>query len=207
MLDIPYVSAPENACALACYTMVAQYFFPKTTFDEVAQIVGWDPGYIVWAFPFWLWMMDKGIKVRNHDLIALQQWADHGIEGLQNSVSAKEFQYYQQNTTDLAKVTKHIHKVLQHPHFIYQQQKPAFADLETALNLGAVCEVTLDSHTLDRIEGFELHRVVVLEVTETTVTFHDPRETPRPARQETREHFGKAWLESVSEPELCIYRA
>lgn len=206
MLDIPYVGAPKNACALACYTMVAKYFFPDVTFEQIARISGWESGFVVWAFKFWQWIMDKGVKVDDYDLIALQTWADEGIEGLKKSVSEKEFRFYQENTKDLDKLTEDIRKVMHHKNFTYHQQKPKLSDLVTAFTNGCVCEVVLDSRTLDGREGFSLHRVVVLDIDDKDITFHDPREKPRPARKESVELFRKAWLESVSEPEFCIYK-
>jgi hypothetical protein len=206
MLKIPYVSNSGNACALACYTMVAKYFFPNVTFDEIAKISEWEPGYVVWAFKFWYWIMEKGIQVEDYDLIALEAWANEGIGGLKKSISKKEFEFYKKNTKDLEILTKDIQKVMSHKNFIYHQQKPEFYNLTKAFSEGGVCEVVLDSRTLDNRDGFSLHRVVVLDIADKEITFHDPREKPRPARQESVKLFEKAWLKAVSEPELCIYR-
>jgi len=49
MLKIPYFKNYGKACALACYAMVAKYFFPKTTFKQIAKITQWEPGYVIWA--------------------------------------------------------------------------------------------------------------------------------------------------------------
>lgn len=206
ILDVPYISAPKNACALACYTMIAKYFFPEITFNQIAKISGWKQGYVVWAFKFWQWIMDKGVKVEDCDLIALQTWADEGIEGLKKSVSEKEFRFYQKNTKDLDKLTEDIRKVMRHKNFTYHQQKPKFSDLVAVYNKGYVCEAVLDSRTLDGKKGFSLHRVVILDVNGKDIVFHDPREKPRPARKESIKLFCKAWLEAVSEPELCVYK-
>jgi hypothetical protein len=205
MLDIPYISAPRNACALACYTMVAKYFFPEVTFKRIATIANWQEGYVVWGFKFWLWIMDRGIKVKNYDDIALLNWANQGVEGLKASVPKKEFEFYLNNTKNLELMTDDIKKVLNHHHFTHHQQNPKLSDLISSLKAGNVCEVVLDAKTLDRKEGFSLHRVVVLDANDHTVTLNDPRPNPMPARKEPTSLFVKAWLEAVNEPELCIY--
>lgn len=205
MLEIPYVGAPKNACALACYTMVAKYFFPGTTFKQIAKASDWEPGYIVWAFKFWKWILDRGIRVTDYDLVSLQAWANEGMEGLQKSVSKKEFEFYKKGTKDLEAFSDDIRKIMKHKNFRYKRQKPKFSDLRSAFKSGAVCEVVLDARTLDDREGFSLHRVVIVDVNSDTVTFHDPRKIPRPARRESLDLFKRAWLEVVSEPELCIY--
>ena len=49
MLQIPYEANPNKACALSCATMVARYYFPEMTWDDVAKIVEWQPGYVIWT--------------------------------------------------------------------------------------------------------------------------------------------------------------
>ena len=69
MLSVPYISQPDpNACALASYTMVAQYFFPETTLEKVAKLSEWEPGYVVWSFKFWRWMLDQFYFENSKDL-------------------------------------------------------------------------------------------------------------------------------------------
>ncbi len=205
MLDIPYIQAPENACALACYTMVPKHYFPEMTFEEMGEICEWTPGYVVWPFKFWQWMLARGFTIVDYDAIGYEAWAREGVEGLRRSIPAAEFQYYKDNTLNLASYTEDIRSVLAHPNFNNAQRKPTFADLTDALAAGKVCEVVLDSGTLDGDGEFSLHRVVVLDANADRVTFHDPREEPMPARKESTALFTKAWLETVSEPELCTY--
>ncbi len=205
MLKIPYVSAPRNACALACYTMVAQYYFPDVTFEEIAEISDWEEGYVVWGFKFWNWITEQGVRVTDYDLIDAEAWSNEGTAGLKRSLSEKEFTYIQTHTRDLETLSKEVASVLDNPLFIYHRQKPTMELLNQAITNGNPAEVVLDSHTLDRIDGFALHRVVVTDIDDETVTFHDPRENPRPHRRESLAHFEKSWLKAVAEPELCVY--
>lgn len=205
MLDIHYISNPGNACALACYTMTAKYFFPEKTFKEIAKISNWEPGYVVWGFKFWLWIMDKGIRVTDYDLADLQKWSNEGMAGLRESISETEFNFLKNNTKDLESYSSDIKKVLNHPNFTYHRRKATFADLEEAFQKGAVCEVVLNPKTLNGKDGYGLHRVVVLDITDQEIIFHDPsKNNPKPKRRESRELFEKAWL-GINEPELCIY--
>ena len=205
MLNIPYISNPGKACALACYTMTAKYFFPEITFEQIAKISNWEPGYVIWPFKFWLWIMDKGIKVVDYDLIDLSKWADEGMSGLKKSLSKTELDYYQKNTKNLESYSLDIQKVLKHPNFTCYKRRPVFKDLENSFQKGAVCEVVLNSNILDGEKEFVMHRVVVLDITDKDIIFHDPRKAiSRPKRKESRKLFEKAWL-SLSEPELCSY--
>lgn len=204
MLDIPYEKNPGSACALCCYSMTARYFFPEMTFQEIAEISGWRPGYVVWGFKFWKWIMDKGIKITDYDLIDIKKWAEQGIEGLRQSISKKEFDFLMANTKDIEEYSEDIKEILRHPNFTYKRQKSDWNDLIKAYNNGAVCEVVLNSQALDGKDGFSLHRVVVLEINDRDIIFHDPRKKPRPARKESIDLFQKAWLAGEG-AELCIY--
>ena len=206
-MDIPYEKNPGNACALACYTMTSRYFFPEITFEQIAKISNWTPGYVVWAFKFWLWIMDRGIEVVDYDIIDLQTWARKGIDGLKENISKKELEYYIEHTKDIESYSDDIKKVLAHPNFTHKQAQPTMNDLLTAFNSGAVCEVTLNSASLDQLEGFTMHRVVVLDIDDKYIIFHDPRKNKfLPKRKEIIKFFKKVWLEKIDGPELCIYK-
>lgn len=205
MLKIPYVSAPENACALACYTMTAKYYFPNVTFEEIAKISGWSEDYVVWPFKFWKWIMDKGIKVVDYDLIDYKNWSKHGIFWLEKSVSKKEFAWLNENSKNLNLIQKEIEIVLNHRKFVHKKEKPSFETLKSAIDQRCVCEVVLDSGTLNNENWFSLHRVVVTEVSNDKITFNDPGVENGHNRTETIKHFVNSWLNSVGDPELCIY--
>lgn len=160
---------------------------------------------VAWGFKFWVWIMNKGVTVTDYDLFDIKAWVAQGEKGLKQSMSEKEFEYIDKHTKDLHVLRKDVQKVSQHPNFTYHQQKPTLELLSQSILKGNPCEVVLDSHTLDRVEGFALHRVVVLDVTDSEIIFHDPREVPRPHRRESINHFQKAWLKAVDGPELCVY--
>lgn len=207
MLNIPFENNPGKACALACHAMTARHFFPDATFEKVAQISDWQRGYVVWAFKFWLWIIQKGVKVIDYDLLDLSLWAEQGIEGLKGSISENEYNFIVNNTKEINSYSKDIKKVINHPNFTFKKQRPTWQDLVNAFREGAVCEVVLDSKTLNGKEGFALHRVVVLDINDENITFHDPsKKNPRPARIESIDLFKKAWLDSLEGPELCIYK-
>ena len=207
MLNIPYEKNRGSTCALSCYTMTARYFFPEVTFEQIAEISDWHKGYVIWGFRFWLWIMDKGIKITEYDLTNLEKWADKGFESLRDEMVGEEYKFIVENTWQINSYSEDIRKVLAHPNFIFKRERPTFQDLKDAFQRGAVCEVVLDATALDSKEGkIILHRVEILDITDEEITFHDPRtNNPRPKRKENIELFKKAWLERLDGPELCVY--
>lgn len=207
MKQVPYHDNPGNACALACYTMVAQYLLPDQdiTFEQLGKIAGWRKGYAVWEFSIWKWLMDRGVYITDYDVIDYDTWAKEGVTGLKSSVPAEEFAWYQKNTYDLNEVTPYLRQAITHPRFTSIHKKPTWDDVLAEYNKPGICDIVLNSRVLNRTEGFGAHRVVLIEITDTEVVFHDPNfDGSGKYRHEPVEHFRKAF-EHMESPALARY--
>lgn len=207
MKQVPYHDNPGNACALACYTMIAQYLLPdaKITFEQLAKIGNWRKGYVIWEFPVWNWLMDQGAYITDYEPADNNAWAKDGVEGLKNSIPPKEFEWYQKNTYDLGEVTEHLQKTLAHKNFTYIHRKPSWEDVLSEHAKPGICDITLNSELLNMREGIAVHRVVLLDITDTEVVFHDPNFQGTGAhRREAITHFKKAF-EGIETPALARY--
>jgi hypothetical protein len=207
MRDVPYHNNPGNACALACYTMIAQYLLPEKAiaFEQLGKIANWRKGYVVWEFPIWKWLMDRGVCISDYDIINYDLWAKEGVKGLKSSIPENEFKWYEENTYDLNEVTEHLQDVLKHPNFTYEQRKLTWDDIVAEYNKPGICDVVLNARTLNNGEGFAAHRVVLIEITKQEVAFHDPNhDGSGKYRHEPIEHFRKA-VESTESPALARY--
>jgi len=183
--------------------MVAKSYFPETTLEDIAKISCWQPGYVVWGFRFWLWMMDKGVSITNYDQFDLEQWSKKGLRGLEMSVSREAFKYYIAHSLDLEKETEYLTQVRKHPNFLYKQVKPALEELSKSLNSNSAVEVILNSSANEKSASLTLHRVVVLDINQKQVIFHDPQIGPN--TEVSMQEFENAWLKKNPEPELCVY--
>ncbi len=207
MKKVPYHGNSGNACALACYTMCAQYLLPdeNITFEQLGKIGGWRKGFVIWAYPIWQWMMDRGVCITDYDVSDKDAWIKEGIAGLKKSVSAKEFEFYKDNTYDLEQVTEELREVDKHPNFTYKQCKVTWDMIVEEVKKPGICDLTLDGRKLHRAEGFTVHRVVLIDITSDEVIFHDPVKNNDGAyRREPVAHF-RAAVDSLSGPELCRY--
>ncbi|OGL30026.1 hypothetical protein A3D14_00385 [Candidatus Saccharibacteria bacterium RIFCSPHIGHO2_02_FULL_47_12] len=208
MEKVPYHGNPGNAaCALACYTMAAQYLLPDEhiTFEQMAKIARMKKGYVVWGFPAWKWMMDRGIHIADYDKSDIEAWAKEGIEGLRKTVAPKEFKYYQDNTEDLEKVTKQLALATEHTNFTYKQCHVTWDMIVEETKKPGICDVTLDGRKLHRADGFSVHRVILIEITDNEVIFHDPTQKNDGAYKHEPIDFFRAAVESLDGPELARY--
>ncbi len=196
MKRVPYQANPGNACALACYTMIAQYLLPdaNVTFEQLGVIGDWKQGYVIWEFPVWNWLLDQGVYIIDYEPADDEAWANDGIEGLQQSIPLKEFEWYKQNTYDLEAVTKHLRKTLAHKNFTYIHQRPTWENVLAEYAKPGICDVTLNSKVLNSEAGLAAHRVVLLDITDDEVVFHDPNfNGSGKDRHESLTHFKRAF--------------
>lgn len=207
MKDVPYHGNPGNACALACYTMSAQYLLPNEdiTFEKFGEIGEWKKGYVIWAFPIWKWLMDKGVKIEDYDSVDYDLWAKEGTEGLRKSSPKKAFEYTKKYTYDLDKVSQQAKLVFEHPNFKYTKGHVTWDMIVEATKKPGICEVTLDGRKLHRTDGFTLHRVVLIEINDKEVIFHDPTLENDGAYKREPIEFFKSCIDSVGDTELCRY--
>lgn len=212
MKNVPYHDNPGNACALACYTMVAQYLFPddNITFEQLATITNWQKGYAVWGFPIWKWLMNKGMRLVDYDVIDYKEWATRGFNSLRKSLPEEEFNFYKKATYDVEAVRKQLDLAFKHPNFTYIRKRATWDDVVTEFHKPGICDLTLNSRALNsralnHKDGFLGHRVVLVDITDTEVIFHDPNKAGDGAyRHESLEHFRKVF-ESIDGPELARY--
>lgn len=207
MRIVPYHDNPGNACALACYTMVAQYLLPDAgiTFEQLGKITDWHPDYVVWEAPFFVWLMNRGAYITDYDVIDFEAWVEEGVEGLQKTIPAAELEWYRENTYDFGGLTEHVKAAFEHPNFTYIQRKPTWEDVVAEVAKPGICDMTLNSRALNRKEGFDAHRVVIIEITDAEVVFHDPnKDGSGDYRRESIAHFRKA-LDAIESPCLVRY--
>ncbi|SRR3990167_2360060 len=207
MKQVPYHGNPGNACALACYTMAAQYLLPEKhfTFEQLAKITDWKKGYVVWGFKLWKYLMDQGIHVTDYDTFDYDGWVKEGVKGLKRTTPPKEFKFYLENTYDLEAESKLAKPMLEHPNFTYIRRKPTWDDVVSEFKKSGICDVTLNGRLLHDRRGFTVHRVIVIDISDKEVVIHDPnsdwsgkyRHVPLPRFRDI--------FEAMEEPELCRY--
>jgi len=206
MKRVPYEPNRGSSCALSCYTMAARYLLSdqNITFEKLAKITGYHKGYVVWGGTVWAWMMEQGIFITDHDIIDYEDIAQSGLSGLEESVSAKDFEYYKKNTFNLEKSMKEMVSAYQHPNFKYIKGAVSWEDIEQNFAKPGICDVTLDMDIIDKGRSGG-HRVILLDITDTEVVFHDPNKAGNGAHRRAPKHLFQQALVNLGDVELCHY--
>lgn len=171
----------------------------------MGEIADWHPGYVVWEYLPWKWMMDQGVKITMINVVDYRMWAEQGIEGLKNLVTEKEFNFYQKESFDLKSDSMNIHAAFSHPNFTFINRELTWNDITEYTAKEGICDVTLNGRMLDKKDGFTIHRVVILDVSEDEVICHDPEPDDRGAYRKVRsDHFWKC-VDDLADPQLTHY--
>jgi len=207
MKKISYVGNAGSACALACYTMAAQYLLPKKdiTFEKLAELTDWKKDYVVWGFRVWKYLMDLGIHIVDYDTIDYDAWSKNGVDGLKKSVPPQDFEYYKKNTYSIEDEAKYIKGALGHENFTYVRRKPTWDDVFREFAKPGVIDLTLDLSKLNNSKEFEAHRVVIVDISDKEVVFNDPDNNWQGEnRAEPLTDF-RQLFEAMDAPELARY--
>ncbi|MDR1032620.1 MAG: hypothetical protein LBL84_01260 [Candidatus Nomurabacteria bacterium] len=209
MKQVPYEgNRGGSSCALSCYTMAARYLWPDKgiTFEQLAEIADYHAGYVAWGFAVWKWMVEQGARIVNYDVVDYAAWARGGLKGFEKSISPESFEYYNKVTFDIGKDTKDLQALFGQPGFDFVQKQVTWDDVVREFHKPGICDVSINLRVIDDEDGFVGHRVVLLDITDDEVVFHDPRSKPGYAkRHEPLVKFKRAFDDIPDGAELCRY--
>lgn len=206
MKQVPYEMNRGSSCALCCYVMAARFLLPDQdiSFEQMARVADYHKGYVVWGGAVWLWMMERGIHICDFDVIDYDAVTRNGVDGLRESTTAQDFEFYYKNTYDLAKSMREMTEVYRHPFFQYRHGRVGWDDVEREFRKPGICDVTLDMGLVDAGRS-GLHRVILLDIADDNVAFHDPNRTGDGAERHVEKKVFRQAMESLGDAELCRY--
>lgn len=122
---------------------------------------------------------------------------------MKNSLPEKEFEYIKKNSFEPDNLKDSIEKVFTYDNFKYIRRKPSWEDVLNEFSKPGICDLTLNSAILNKQDGFVGHRVVLIDINENEIVFHDPNINGDGAyRCESTDIFRKAFDDN---PELTRY--
>jgi len=156
--------------------MAAMYLWPEKnlTYDEVAKYANWHKGFVVWGFPVWRWMMDQGAYITDYDVINYEAWTLQGVKGYQKTAAPEHADWVINHTFDMDEESKNIKLAFSHPNFTYVHKKVTWNDVIIEHSKPGICDITMNPEVFDKSRS-GLHRVLLLDITNEEVVFHDPR--------------------------------
>ena len=197
-LSIPFYSAfptPGHAdgvhCVETCLKMILGYFEPGAEYsiEELEKITGKQPEKGSWSFQWSLWFTDHGYNVKHYTTFDFDAFIAEGLEYIRRDYG-DEVADWQDKNSDVETARSQAKDYLKKVEIAVK--KPTIADIRKELDEGAVVKPMVNSRVLNGREGYEAHSVVVLDVDNEYVWFHDPGLPAFENRKESHELFQKA---------------
>lgn len=179
-------------CWQAAMKMALAVFEPQTEFsyEELNKISGKQVGKWTWPTTTMLWLHERGYELILKSDFDYADFAKRGEKYLRERCG-EEVARAQIANSDISRELEVAKKFAATK--IPSRKIPDLAELKKLLTEGYVIICNINAAVLHWQQGYSGHFVVVTEVSESTVTLHDPGLPPKPDFQVSTASFEAAW--------------
>jgi uncharacterized protein YvpB len=179
-LNIPFYSAfptpghPNGVhCVETSLKMILGYFEPETeyTIKEIEKITGKVPEKGSWSFDWSIWFVDHGYNVKHYNVFDFKAFKKDGVEYIRQKYGDETADWQLENS-DIEHAKSLVDEYLSKVEIA--DKKPTLSDIEREFKAGFVIKAMVNSNVLNGKEGYEGHSVVILDVDDENIWFHDP---------------------------------
>lgn len=204
--DIPFVSnSSDNMhCVNAVFRMVHQYFFGKDlTWKEIDTLTHAVPAKATWTFVGEMEFAKKGLEVINIEPVDYKLLYKEGVGYLSNVVGKKTAEYYFQKS-NIASVIQLIPEYLEYVK--HETRRSSIDEIITFLKQGFLIGTEVNSETLNKKNGFDLHFVLLYDFDKENIILHDPGLPPIKKRKVSREEFKKCFAYEGANQGITLFK-
>lgn len=198
MLNIPFYSAyptpghPNGVhCVEMSLKMILGYFEPDTnyTIEEIEKITGKIPEKGSWSFDWSIWFVNHGYLVKHYTVFNFEAFKNEGIDYIRQEYG-DETADWQLANSDIEHAQSLVEEYLSKVEVV--NKRPTINDIKTEIDNGFIVKAMVNSNVLNDKEGYEGHSVVVLDVDDENIWFHDPGLPAFEDRKMSHEKFKQA---------------
>lgn len=205
MKKIPFYSnlKDNNHCIQACLKMVIKYYFPAKnySFKELDKMSKHKKGMWTWQGASLLALADMGLEVVNIENIDYKKFAEQGEMYLQNIWSEEVFAT-QDKYSDLKQEKKIAQKMVESKKMKLANRDAKFSDVEGYFAKDYLVLVSVNPCVFENKKCYWSHIVLITDINDRWVTFHDVGLPPVENRKISRKIFEKAmtkpWKEDTN---------
>lgn len=173
--------------------MILKYFLPDRDFswEELEKMSAKVPGKATWPAQMLLNLETMNFDVTIIESFDAKKFIKEGAEYLREEFGA-DVAEWQVSHSDIPQ-EQHLYQKMLDSGVHYEFRPPTLADIKHYLTEGYLVKVSLNSKHLNHKPGYVGHSVVVYDIDDEHIVFHDPGLPAQEARVETLEHFESAW--------------
>jgi hypothetical protein len=199
-LEVPFLSNTEDDthCVQASLGMILKYFKPESnhSMEELEQITAKEENLWTWPLAMLLWLTQNNYDVKVIDLFDYEEFAEKGAKYIYENLG-EEIGSAQEQNSDLpaeqARAKQLIGKVDK------KNEIPTQDDVRTFLEQGYVPLCRVNMATLNGVEGYMGHSIIVKGFDNEGLIINDPGLPPQEDRHVSTEAFEQAWAYPVPE--------
>jgi len=179
-LEIPFYSSfavPGHPLGVHCVEtslrMILGYFEPSESYniEDLEKISGKQPGKGSWSFRWSLWFVEHGYEVKHYTIFDFNAFIKSGVDYIRQEYG-DDVANFQEQTSDVEGARKLAKDYVAKINIVHK--KPTIDDIRSEMSRGFVVKPMVNSMVLNDKEGYEGHSVVVLDIDDSHIRFHDP---------------------------------
>lgn len=198
--DVPFISnTPDDLhCLPAAYMSIAMHFDKNFSIpmNEWSTLVGYEEGKGTWANAGLVWFKNHGYDVKHIEEFDFESFIktpkDYMIR--LNGETAGVWGY---EHTNVPAEIKRMEALLNAN--IVEKREPTIDDIKHFINEGFLVRVTVNSYRLNNEDGYDGHAVVITDINDSDIQFHDPGLPAIANRRMPVKNFETAWSDQARE--------
>lgn len=153
--------------------MILGFFEPnkKYSVEDLEMITGKQPEKATWEMLWSIWFVNHGYKVKHYTTFDYGAFQSKGVEYIRETYGDDAANWQAENS-DLNEARGLVAEYLEKVEVI--NKHPTIADIRNALEDGHMVKVGVNQRMLNDEEGYIGHSVVVTNVNDEGIWFHDP---------------------------------
>lgn len=196
MKSISFYPNTDNLhCFEACFKMILKYYLPERDFswEELDEMSAKQPNLATWPQQMMFNLHSMGFDIVMIEGFNGSAFVKDGAEYLKRTFG-EETAAWQIAHSDIP-AEQSIYKKLLATNAHIEVRQPSLGEFKEYLDQGYLITCTVNSRRLNSKEGYVGHAIVVYDMDDTHITFHDPGPPAHEARRISHEEFINAWAD------------
>lgn len=194
-MKYPFVANTDDDthCLQAALKMVLGYHLPNEqyTLEELDSITGHDPE--LWTYPYrmYTWLTTRGFTVQHIEDFDVMRFAQEGEAFLQEYWDPEVYAL-QKEYSDFTQAQHDAQAALTTGSVTFDDSSGTLRVARDHFNQGASVLVRVNPYTLRNEDGNGSHVVVIVAISDNTITLHDPGLPPQEGLEISHGHMQRA---------------
>lgn len=187
----------DTHCLQACYqSVVAALRHERLDMSTVEAETGYEDGRLTWQFAMILSLADKHqLNVVDYECFDPHAFAADPVAAIREQIHDEAAVQHQIAFSNLTAEQQRAQACIDRPRITFRNGVPGLEDVRSEIRRGARVICLVNGAVLDGADGYRPHFVVIRNLDDETIQFHDPGPPGTAAREVSLADFNTAWTD------------